>query len=169
MVQVLLVQLTVDNMKKVLITTVVLGIMVLGVAQIRTIDFSEIGANQAALITGDDSDMDTAGNWVANQSATITGGYNSGDGGHDKTLRIESGDGVFEGAFLALASAQVTGKRYRLIFDYKHIESTNLSNTRVDFQGATTQILTPITISATWTEYSEEFVSVDVNPSLVIY
>jgi len=107
------------------------------------------------LILGDDSDMNTVGNWsiVGSASGTITGGYDSTDVGHDKTLRFEAGDQWNEVVWLDIAYFReniVAGQTYRIQFDYKWINAPNSINGTslggVDFA------VTDVTASG-WTEY----------------
>lgn len=108
-----------------------------------------------SIITGNDSTIDTVGNWVNDGSgATLTGGYDSGDSDHDRTLRIESGDGSNERAGLANLNL-VAGKTYRLVFDYKHIETTSVTNTLVTFSLDGSR--TPAVLSSAWAIYIEDF------------
>jgi hypothetical protein len=108
----------------------------------------------AGLITGDDSDFDTAGNWTGT-NATLTGGYDSGVAGHDKTLRIEADTGATNYAKLSVTLVQ--GQRYKLTLDYKHINTTgfvnNYSTVEVETHGTLTGGL-PVKTSG----FAEDFV-----------
>lgn len=89
-------------------------------------------------VQGDDLDFDTVGNWVEGSDATLTGGYNSGDPGHDKVLRIESGAAAAEYADLpqaALDAVLIPGKMYIVSFDYKWISVTS-GSTLIQIGGA---------------------------------
>lgn len=115
--------------------------------------------SQTALITGDDSDMDTVGNWLSAGGGVVTGGYNSGDAGHETTLRIE-GDGTYSEAVLFDQFTLKVGKKFRERFNYKHVDATGCSHTDVRVKtGDDNQNLKNATISATWADYEDEFVS----------
>jgi hypothetical protein len=78
-------------------------------------------------LQGDDGTMATVGNWSNGGSATVTGGYDSGDVGHTTCLRIEAGDGVNEYAYNLQSNFTtpfVVGNMYRLTGDYKWISKT---------------------------------------------
>ena len=74
--------------------------------QLLTVDTN---AEPLDLITGDDSNFDTIGNWVAGGAATITGGYDSGDEGHSAVMRIQAGDANSEYADLPGQFTLVSG------------------------------------------------------------
>jgi len=126
--------------------------------------------SMTSFITSDDSDMDTAGNWVGS-GATITGGYDSGDAGHDKTLRIQANDGVSDSARLNDQFTCTAGIKYRITFDYKHIEITDLSHTLI--RVGKTALIDPgnVTLSeGSWDTYSEEFTATETGThDLLIY
>ncbi len=126
-------------------------------------EFKYVGASQTAEVTGDDNDFDTVGNWTNDASgATLTGGYNSGDGGHDKTLRIEAGDATFDRATLGggnfTSGGATANKAYRVTFDYKWINAPSvlLGSVRV---GNSANEFAEIDVNASgWTAYSSETV-----------
>ena len=74
-------------------------------------------------------DFSGAGDWIAGGAATVTVNYNSGDGGHATTMRVEAGDATLESASLPNTTGYglTDGKLYKLSFDYKDIESTNIT------------------------------------------
>lgn len=134
-------------------------------------DFKWQYGSQTSIVTGDDSDMDTVGNWVAQGSATVTGGYDSLDAGHDKTLRIEAGDGSNERGALDqsdFTANTVIGKEYIIEFDYKYIETTDMTTDgQVDFAGTTMTDLDRTAV--TWTKYSSSRIIVNTTSALVLW
>jgi len=120
----------------------------------QAVGFEHRGASQDALITGDDSDFDTVGNWISIGSSTVDGGYGGGVG-HATTLRIQAGDASGEGA--AIPNLTLThGKAYRFIVDYKTIEGTNLTDYEIwlydTVSGDTVVMAEPLKSLGSWVE-----------------
>jgi len=120
----------------------------------QAVGFEYRGASQDALITGDDSDFDTVGNWISIGSSTVDGGYGGGVG-HATTLRIQAGDASGEGA--AIPNLTLThGKAYRFIVDYKTIEGTNLTDYEIwlydTVSGDTVVMAEPLKSLGSWVE-----------------
>jgi len=123
-----------------------------------------------ALVTGDDSDMDTVGNWNGG-GATLTGGYDSGDAGHSTTLRVQSDSSSNDRAELPLADLAATivaGKAYRIAFDYKWISKADVSASKVQF-GATDGTVGMTTAVGSWGSWEETIIPVDAINPLRIY
>ena len=128
-----------------------------------------MGAN---LIIGDDSDFDTIGNWIANVGATLTGGYDSGDVGHETTLRAEAGAAQWSGTGLSDEILLTTGKRYRVTVDYKHIETTDLADptTTIYFiSGETTQTFTIPLSTGSWSTATNDFTATVPHDQMRLY
>lgn len=91
------------------------------------------------LITGDDSDFAAIGEWLST-NATLTATYDSTDAGHDETLRIEADTGATNYAKLDLDV--LSGQRYKLQLDYKHINVdgfvNNFSTVEIEDHGVLT-------------------------------
>ncbi len=124
---------------------------------------------ETALITGDDSDIDTVGNWVGN-GATLTGGYDSGDGGHATTLRIEADGGSNSRAELpqaSLSTPTVASKRYRVTFDFKWINAPT-ADSQVHIGGAFTDDDIDKDASG-WTSYISTVVAINNSEPVRIY
>jgi hypothetical protein len=88
-----------------------------------SVPFKYKGANQTAMITGNNADFSGAGNW-AGASATVTQNYDSGDAGHDSCMRIEATATQWSRSNLPIANwdvAPTEGKTYRITFDYKWV------------------------------------------------
>jgi len=94
----------------------------------------EAGGTQVLMVTGDDTGFDTVGNWTAGTSTSITGGYDSGDATHTKTLRISAGADTNQYAELPLiglvGGAIDASNDYKLTFDYKWIFKTDAAGAR---------------------------------------
>jgi len=138
------------------------------------VPFKYIGASQASEVTGDDSDFDTVGNWLAQGAATLTGGFDSGDGGHDKCLRIEAGDASYEAAKLDPANfasgGWATGKTYRLTLDYKWINApTTDTPIFTDGSGVSSSFDDLDKDASGWTAYNSESVIVSAADVFYIY
>lgn len=119
-------------------------------------------------VVGDDSDMDTVGNWESGGAATVTGGYDSGDAGHSKTLRVESGDATSDRAELPVSAfgGITTGKNYVVSFDYKWISVTS-GGTLISLGGAAS--LPAMGKEIVWTNYIGRVITVDNTSPLRIY
>ena len=112
------------------------------------------------ILTGDDIDMDTVGNWTVYSAATVTGGYDSGDAGYDKTLRIEAGDALYDASELTGQFTLTDDKRYRLMFDYKNIETTGVSDPNPRLVGlfdGSDYLWRSTALSATWATIAWDF------------
>jgi len=106
------------------------------------------------LIVGDNSSMNTVGDWQPNGAGVLTGGYDSGDSGHETTLRVVSGDGSNDGAlFLTGFPTLVDGHRHLLTFDYKSIVGTDQHKFFLKDGGANVYTQ-DFGLSATWAEFS---------------
>lgn len=122
------------------------------------------------MVQGDDKDMDTVGNWTGGGGASVSGGYDSGDTDHDKTLRIQAGSTSTDRAELAqsnLSETTAAGRSYLVEFDYKYINTTDMSSNAYTTIGGTilTDTLDRTTIG-TWTQYKQ--IAVAINDSTVI-
>ena len=127
-----------------------------------------IQADNIEQVTGDNSDFDTVGNWVGAGGATVTGGYDSGDAGYDKTLRIEAGDIGSNRAELPLASfvsgGITVGKEYRISFDYKWITQTGTTRVALGNKNDTT-----LGTETSWTNHSIDLIPINNTDPLRIY
>jgi len=126
------------------------------------------------IVTGDDADFDTVGNWVAVSLATIAGGYDSGDAGHATTLRVEAGSAANDGAEIVGEFALTAGNEYRIAFDYKHIDTTALNDpyrmVRFVQTGIDVQDLPDIALSlGAWVSYSTTFTATFPHTELELY
>jgi len=130
---------------------------------------SGYGKSGTQQITGDDSDFDTVGNWTGS-GASVAGGYDSGDAGHDKCLRI-IGAGLNDRAQLATADLTdgdlTLGESYRVVMDYKWIVPT-AGITRVQLGDSNDD--SNMGKETVWTKYvSNVFVPITTNAPLRIY
>ena len=135
-------------------------------------DGGAIGGPQ--IVTGDDADFDTVGNWVAVSAATVTGGYDSGDSGHETTLRVQAGSAANDGAEIVAQFTLTAGVEYRIAFDYKHINVTALDDpyrmVRFVQTGVDVQDLPDIAQSlGAWTSYSTTFTATFPHTELELY
>ena len=137
--------------------------------------FEAVTEGSEKVVASNDRDFSGAGNWTTVGVATLTINYDSGDGGHDSTLRIQAGDASLEGASLPANAGSVTeGKTYVLTFDYKYIETTDilLASTRVRFLvGADSQLVQGMTLSTSWVENNKIYYTAGAtgNVQFIIY
>ncbi len=90
--------------------------------------FDAVTEGSEKVVLENDRTFVGAGNWVALATETVTINYNSGDGGHDSTLRIEADSTASEAANLPTGNSGgvVDGNLYVVTLDYKDVNSTGI-------------------------------------------
>lgn len=93
---------------------------------VAAVDREAIAGN---VVVGNDSTFETVGNWVP-AASTITGGYDSGDAGHESCLRIvaTATSGRAELATSNLLRVPPAGKLKKIKFSYKYVQATGMNH-----------------------------------------
>ena len=123
------------------------------------------------LVVGTDTTFAGSGNWTGGGGGSVTPNYDSGDAGHDTTLRIEAGSVHTDRAVLAqsnLSSTTVAGQVYLVTFWFKHIEITDRTDDAFIVIGNHQKQNIPRTASG-WTYYKGYFTAVDNSTDILVY
>ncbi len=123
------------------------------------------------MVLGDDKDADTVGNWVGASGGSVTGGYDSGDTDYDAVFRIQASSTDHDRAELPqsdLREVCVAGRTYKVTFNYKFINTTDMANDAYITVGGTTKQNIDRT-NTSWTEYDDTFIATDGTTNIRVY